>query len=152
MAKKQWVLLAVFILLAAVYICAFTHWGRRPAMQISHAANSKPKGAISPRVKAGSVNTAIVRFDLDHPYRLTEVEVVRLADWQTNKFTLPLWHLISDSNSVPIRRFYYGAAIRGMKPTVARNWPEPLETNVTYRLFLTAGPVKGQHDFSPPSK
>jgi hypothetical protein len=148
MTKKQWVLLAVFILLAAVYICAFTNWGRRPAIQISHAADLKPRRFIRPNVNAGGVSTANVRFNLDHPCRLTEVKVVRLADWQTNKSTLPLWHLISDSNSVPTRRFYYGVPIRGMKPVVANIRPKPLETNVTYRLFLTAGPVKGQHDFS----
>ncbi len=152
MAKKQWVLLAVFVMLAAVYICAFTDWGRHPAIQISHAASSNPRGAIGPLVKAGSVNTAIVAFNLDRPYRLTEVKVVRLADWQTNNFTLPLWHLISDSNSVPTKRFFYGMGIRGMKPIAAKVRPEPLETNVTYRLFLTAGNVKGWHDFSPPPK
>lgn len=152
MARKQWILLAAFISLAAVYICAFTHWGGHPAMQISHAASPKLKRAPGPRVKAGSVNTAIMAFDLDHPYRLTEVEVVQLSDWQTNKFTQPLWHLVSDSNSVPTKKFYYGVAIRGMKPAVANIWPEPLETNVTYRLFLTAGSVKGQHDFTPPPK
>jgi hypothetical protein len=152
MGKKQWFLLAVLILLAAVYICAFTDWGRHPAIQISHTAAAKPKGVIGPRVKAGSINTAVVSFNLDHAYRLTEVKVVRLDDWQTNKSILPLWHLISSSNSVPTKKFFYGVAIRGMKPAVADVWPEPLEPNVTYRLFLTAGPDKGQHDFSPPPK
>jgi hypothetical protein len=152
MAKKQWALLAVFILLAAVYICAFTNWGRRPAMQISHTSTSNPKGVIGPRVKAGSINTAVMSSNLDHPYRLTEVKVVCLAGWQTNKSILPFWHLISVSNSVPTKKFYYGVAIRGMKPSVANIWPKPLETNVTYRLFLTAGSAKGQHDFTPPPK
>jgi hypothetical protein len=152
MAKKQLALLAVLLLLATVYFCAFTNWGKRPAMQISHTASSKPKGVIGPRVKAGSINTAIVSFNLDHPYRLTEVKVVRLADWQTNQSTLPFWHLISDTNSVPTKKFSYGVAIRGMKPAVANVWPQPLETNVTYRLFLTAGSVTGQHDFTPPPK
>ena len=152
MAKKQWVLLVVFVILGTAYICAFTNWGRHPAIQISHAAGSKLRGAVGPLVKAGSVNTAIVGFNLDHSYRLTEIKVVRLADWQTNQFTLPLWHLISDSNSVPTKRFFYGTGIRGMKPIVAKIRPEPLETNVTYRLFVTAGKVKGQHDFSPPPK
>lgn len=152
MAKKQWVLLAVFILLTAVYICAFTHWGRSPVIQISHAAYQQPKGAIGAQVKAANVNTAIMRFNLGHPYRLTEVKVVRLSDWQTNKFTLPLWLLISDSNSVPIKGFYYGAQIRGMKPAVPRIRPQPLETNVIYRLFLSVGSLKGEHDFKPPPK
>ncbi len=152
MAKKQWILLAVFGVLVGVYIRAFTDWGRTPVMQISHATDSKPRGAMRQRAKNASVNTVNVRFNLGHPYRLTEVKVVRLAGWQTNKSILPLWHLISDSNSVPTRFFYYGAPIRGMKPIAANIRPEPLETNVTYRLFLTAGSVKGQHDFSLPPK
>jgi len=152
MERKQWILLAVFILLAGVFIYAFTNWGRRPAMQISHGANSKQKGVVGPRVRAGAINTAIMTFNFDHPYQFTEVKVVRLTDWQTNKSTLPFWHLISDSNSIPTRKFSYGVAIRGMKPAVANSWPKPLEPNVTYRLFLTAGSTKGQHDFSAPPK
>lgn len=151
MAKKQWIFLAVFVLLAAFYVCAFTHWGRRPAMQISHTSELNPK-RVGPRVKAGSINTAVVIFGLDHQYRLTEVKVVLLADWQTNKSTLPLWHLISDSNSIPVKKFSYGQAMQGMKPAVAESYPEPLEPNVTYRLFLTGGSIKGQHDFSAPPK
>jgi hypothetical protein len=151
MAKKQWVLLAVFIALATIYICAFTDFGRHPAIQISHAVDLKPKGILRPRLKAaksGDANVADVRFNLDQPCQLTEIKVVCLAGWQTNKSILPLWHLISDSNSVPIRRFYYGTPIRGMKPFVVSTRPKPLETNVIYRLFLTAGSVRGQHDFS----
>jgi hypothetical protein len=152
MAKKQWMLLAVFVLLAVVYVCAFTHWGRRPAIQISHTANSRQKGVVGPRVRAGAINTAILTFNFDRPYQFTEIKVVRLADWQTNKSALPLWHLISDSNSVPTKKFSYGVALLGMRPVVSSAWPQPLETNVTYRLFLTAGPVTGQHDFSAPPK
>jgi hypothetical protein len=152
MAKKQWFLLAVFILLAAVYVCAFTNWGRHPAIQISHAASSKPNANVRPRMRNSSVNQSVVRFNLDRSYELTEIKVVRLADWQTNQFTFPLWHLISDSNAIPTRRFNYGAAIRGMKPVVPRTRPQPLETNVSYRLFLTAGPARGQHDFTLPPK
>ena len=145
-------LLAVFVVLAVVYVCAFTHWGRRSAMQISHTANARQKGAVGPRVRAGAINTAIMTFNFDRPYRFTEIKVVRLAEWQTNKSALPLWHLISDSNSVPTGKFNYGVAIGGMKPVVAKSWPQPLETNVTYRLFLTAGSITGQDDFSAPPK
>ena len=152
MGKKQWMLLAVFVLLAVVYICVFTHWGRHPAMQISHTANARQKGTVGPRVRAGAVNTAVMTFNFDRPYQFTEIKVVRLAEWQTNKSALPLWHLISDSNSVPTKKFNYGVAIGGMRPVVANTWPKPLETNVAYRLFLTAGAVNGQHDFTPSPK
>ena len=152
MAKKQWFLLAVLVVLAAVYVCVFTHWGRRPAMQISHTANARQKGVVGGRVRAGAINTAIMTFNFDRPYQFTEIKVVRLAEWQTNKSALPLWHLISDSNSVPTKKFNYGVAIGGMRPVVSRAFPKPLETNVTYRMFLTAGAVTGQHDFSAPPK
>jgi len=152
MTKKQWVWLAVLILLIGYYIVAFTHWGERTDMQISHATDTKPAGVIRPRAAGVNVTTANVRFNLDQAYRLTEVKVVRLADWQTNQYTLPVWELVSETNSVPTRRLYYGVPIRGMKPAVDKLMPKPLEPNVVYRLFLTAGSVKGQHDFSAPPK
>jgi hypothetical protein len=152
MTKKQWILLAVLIALAIVYISAFTNWGKRAVIQISHGTDTKPAGLIRPRAKNSVVTTVNVRFNLDKAYRLTEVKVVRLAEWQTNRSTLPIWHLISDTNSVPTRRFYYGVPIRGMKPEVENIWPQSLETNVTYRAFLTAGSIKGQHDFTAPPR
>jgi len=152
MTKKQWIWLAVLILLIGWYIVAFTHWGERTGMQISHGTDTKPAGVIRPRAAGVNVTTANVRFNLNQAYRLTEVKVVRLADWQTNQYTLPVWHLISETNSVPTRRFYYGVPIRGMKPAVDKLMPKPLEPDVVYRLFLTAGEVKGQHDFSAPPK
>jgi len=152
MTKKQWVLLGVLILLIGYYIVAFTTLGRRAGMQISHGTDTKPAGVIRPRAAASDVITANVRFNLNQAYLLTEIRVVRLADWQTNKYILPVWHLISETNSAPTRRFYYGVPIRGMKPAVDKAWPKPLEPNVVYRLFLTSGSVKGQHDFSAPPK
>lgn len=153
MAKKQWFLLAVFFGLAAFFVYAFTDWGRRPAMQVSHAVSSRPNNAnAKPRARNNNPSLPVVRFNLGRAYQFTEVKVVRLFDWQTNHFTLPLWHLISDSNSVPTRRFNYGAALPGMRPAVPRARPQPLETNVSYRLFLIAGSIKGQHDFTVPPK
>jgi hypothetical protein len=153
MAKKQWFFLAVFVMLAAFFVYAFTDWGRRPGMQISHAASvRKPNANAKPRARNNNTNLPVMRFNLDRAYPLTEVKVVRLSEWRTNPLALPLWHLITDSNSVPTRRFNYGAPLRGMKPIAPRVRPQPLETNVGYRLFLTAGPVQGQHDFTLPSK
>jgi hypothetical protein len=43
--------------------------------------------------------------------------------------------------------FTYGQRLRGLKPEVAGAHALPLETNVTYRLFVTAGKAHGQHDF-----
>ena len=65
----------------------------------------------------------------------------------TNAAAPALWHLVSDSNSVPVKGFLYGDYIRGMKPYVKGSRPQPLATNVTYRLFVKAGSLQGEHDF-----
>ena len=78
---------------------------------------------------------------------LTEIKAVPLAAWQADPNTQPVWHLVSDSGTERVNSFVYGQPIRGLKPAVAGARPQPLETNITYRLFLTAGKFKGQHDF-----
>ena len=88
-----------------------------------------------------------IMFGLNGQYRLTEVKVVPLAQFQSNPNTPSLWHLISDSNSVPVQRFVYGQRIRGMRPQFKNEEIQDLETNVVYRLFVTAGGVKGFNDF-----
>ena len=152
MEKKSWFLVVFALLLAVAYAWFFTNWFKPKTIPIFHVARPQMTARIGARVAAGSKDTAIVTFGFDHPYRLTEIKVVRLADWQTNHLAQPFWHLISDSNSVPIKMFPYGLAIRGMKPAVGKTWPEQLEPNVTYRIFVSAGSVKGQHDFTPPPK
>jgi hypothetical protein len=88
-----------------------------------------------------------ILFILEGRYQLTEIKVVDLAAYQKSPVTPPVWHLLSDSGSVPLKEFVYGERIRGMKPAFEGDEPQPLETNVTYRLFVTAGGIKGTHDF-----
>ena len=80
-------------------------------------------------------------------YRLSEIEVVPLAAWQTNHSTAPVWHLTARWRSAPVQYFAYGQNIPGMNPAIPGALPEPLETNVIYRLFARAGFAKGQCDF-----
>jgi hypothetical protein len=86
-------------------------------------------------------------FGVNRQLRFTELKVVPLAGFETNKSVLPVWHLVSDSNSAPVKSFFYGQFIGGMRPAIKGVRPEPLETNVTYRLLVTAGKIKGEHDF-----
>jgi hypothetical protein len=141
MEKKQWFLCAVAIVLAGLYICFFTDWFKPTTIQISHTARPIPS-----RSSRGTMTVAMA-FGLDRNYRLTEIKVVPLAEWQTNHSVLPLWHLVSNPKSAPIRFFPYGQNIDGMKPAIPGAQPKPLETNVVYHLFVSAGSVKGQHDF-----
>jgi hypothetical protein len=86
-------------------------------------------------------------FALDRPLKLTELRVVPLDVWQTNHNVLPLWHLVASSNTVPVKTFFYGQFLRGMKPAVVSTRSQSLEPQINYRLIVTAGKITGQHDF-----
>ena len=94
-----------------------------------------------------TANVPTVTFGLDGKYELRDVRVVLGAELATNKHARPIWHLVSDSNSIPVRGFNYGQRIRGMRPEVKGARPGPLESNVTYRLFVEAVARKGHYAF-----
>jgi len=153
MSKKQWLLVGVLVVLAGIYVRYFTNWFRPQAILIhytSRMTNPNPRF----RVRAATANAEIepVTFGFDEPLRLTEIKVVRLAEWQTNSHALPCWHLVSDSNSVPMIDFRYGQGIRGMRPAVPGDHAQPLQPNIPYRLFVQAGALQGQHDFQAVAK
>jgi hypothetical protein len=148
MTTKERFLVVMTVILLAVYVVFFTGWFKKQTIHISHT--------VRPTVQARRMSLAtgvIIAFGFDHPLQLKEVSLVPLAQWQTNHFTTPLWHLVSDSNSAPVKFIVYGARVRGMKPAVAGSHPQPLTTNVVYRLLVTAGKIAGEHDFQigPPS-
>jgi hypothetical protein len=143
MTKKNSILIALVLVLAGVYIFFFTNWFKPQTIKIYHASRAM-RGL---RPGAAKSDILPVTFGFQRDLELTEVKVIPLAGLETNKDALPIWHLISDSNSVPIKLFFYGQRIRGMKPEVPGARPEPLQTNVVYRLFVTAGSARGQHDF-----
>jgi len=132
MNKKSWILIAVAIVLGAVYIIHFSNWFKPKAMAIAHNG------------RFGRIN-----FSLGNPFQLTAVKVVSVSAFESNKYALPVWELKSDSNSVPVKLFSYGERIRGMKPAIATAVPEPLVPGTTYRIFVEAGSLKAQHDFTP---
>jgi hypothetical protein len=88
-----------------------------------------------------------VIFTFEREYEFTEVKVVPLAAFQADKLAQPVWHLVSDSGSDDVNQFIYGQTISGMDSAVAGARPEPLQPGVNYRIFITAGKAKGQHDF-----
>ena len=144
MTKKNCFFIAVLIALAGIYVFYFTDWFQPKIIHISYTTRSTRvrarRGAAHPR-------EIPIRFGLGRPYRLTEVKVIPAAEWQTNSSALPVWHLVSDSNSVPVNQFFYGERIRGMKPKIPGTRAEPLQSGVAYRLFLQAGSATGERDF-----
>ncbi len=140
MNKKNYALIAIALVFAAVYIVFFTDWFRAKTINISHTSRLI-------RAARNGASTGRMFFDLGDYYSLTEVKVIPLAALQTNKLAQPVWHLVSDEGSDDVRQFFYGENIRGMDPAVEGSRPEPLQSGVTYRLFVAAGKTKGQHDF-----
>jgi len=139
--KKNWLLIAAAVVLAVVYLVCFTDWFKPKTIQIFHTCR-----ILHSRKHHGEMEPTLI-FGINQPLRLTEIKVVPLAAYQANPTTLPLWHLVSDSNSVPVKTFIYGQPIRGLKPEVAGVRAQPLTNDVTYRLIIVAGQFKGEHDF-----
>ncbi len=135
-------LIIAALLLACVYVYHFTGWFKPKIIRISYT--ERPFLSRGP-ARPGQP-TILFGFG-GQPYQLSEVEVVPLDAGHINPAAVPVWHLISDSRSAPVEFFRYGQNLRGMKPAVPRSHPEPLKTNVTYRLLVHVGSLKGQCDF-----
>ena len=153
MTRKNLLLIATAIVLGGVSLYLNKDWFGKDSIQIYH--RSRPArtflglGRRKP-VDNSQVNPVV--FGFDRNLRLTSIKVVPLSAVETNKYPQPIWHLVSDSNSIPTKSFFYGSPIRGMRPAVKGAAPELLEPGVPYRLLVEAGQVKLEHDFVPVPK
>ena len=145
MTKNGILLSIIAVILAAVYVVYFTDLLRKDGIQIIPTVRPGSESVI-PR-DPDDVPVHKVSFALDGKYKLTCVKVHVASELATNKYATPLWHLISDSNSVPTKSITYGFEIKGMKPSVPRARPEPLLANVEYTLVLEAGKTHSQTNF-----
>jgi hypothetical protein len=146
----QFVLLVLLLGVLAWIMAQFFKPGKIPVYcevhppRISRSNNNDPRTAQNPR-------TFDVAFGLDQRYELTSVKVVALDEWTTNKQAQPLWHLVSETNSAPVRAIIYGQRIRGMHAAVPGARPQMLQTNVAYRLLIQSGSREGECDFKLPA-
>jgi len=140
-------LLALAVALGSVSLYLNKDWFNRNNIQIYHRsrparlwfrARTKDKATVDPII-----------FGFDRPLHLTSLKVVALNDLETNKYPHALWHLVTESNSVPTKDFMYGMPIRGLHPALKGAQPDPLQPGVKYRLLVEAGPRKLQDDFVP---
>lgn len=145
MTKNGIFLSVLAVVLATIYVYSFTGWLRSETIQI--IPKMRP-GRVS-AVPKDSDQTPVypVSFAFSGKYQFTSIKVVASEDLSTNKHPTALWHLISDSNSVPTKSIVYGYPIKGMKPAVARMRPEPLLPDVDYILMLEAGKIRAQTNF-----
>lgn len=146
MTKTSIALIVVLILVSGLYVWKFTSWFSSPQIQILPQIRppQKTRRASTP---ATDPQVYPVTFAFDKKYQFTEIRVVAEEDEKTNKYPHAVWHLISDSNSVPTKALVYGAPLRGMKPKIPRAEPEQLEPDVNYHLYLTAGKATGKVKF-----
>lgn len=144
---KKFLVILLGLAVVGTYAYVYRDWFQRKPLQIFHRITyNRPLPA---RARRGlDPDQPYVAFGFDRKVALTDLKIVALPEWETNKDTPGVWHLESSSNSVPVKGFIYGMGIRGMKPFVKGAEPQPLESNVTYRVFVRAGSLKGQHDFS----
>lgn len=138
---------ALAVILGGLSLYLNKDWFAKDNIQISH----RSRAVRSPWMRRGkrgddsTVNPIVFLFD--RSLRLRLVKVIPLSDIETNKFPQPIWYLISDSNSIPVKDLTYGIRIPGLRPAVKGTQAEPLEPGVKYRLFVEAGALKAQHDF-----
>jgi len=147
--KSRRTLLIVLVALVVTGLYAFVYRDvfRPNEIEITHRV------AVGPPVRGlsrtnQSIKVTQLVFGLDRKCELTEIKIINVAAQESGTNTAPLWHVISDSNSIPVKVFAYGDPIRGLRPVVKKSRPLPLEPNVTYRLVLRAGRATGQLDFS----
>ena len=149
MTRKIWLWLVAAVLLGGLSLYLNKDWFAKDRIQIYH--RSRPARAAMLRRKSGSDDSLVdpIIFGFDRRLKLKSVKVIPLSDIQTNKYPHPIWHLISESNSVPTKDFAYGARINGLHSYVQGATPDPLEPGVPYRLIVESGDFKGEHDFVP---
>jgi hypothetical protein len=147
MTTKNWTLLTLAVLLGGVSFYLNKDWFAGDHIQLMH--RSRPARGAFRRPRSDNPLIDPISFWFDRKVRLTSLKVVPVCDLQTNQFAPPIWALVSDSNSLPIKEFTYGMRIPGMHPALKGVSPDPLEPGVTYRLFVQAGKEKLTHDFTP---
>jgi hypothetical protein len=146
MTRKAKILLGLAVALGAIYLVFFTDLFRTQSIQI--AAQIRPGRASAIPRPRDSVPVYPVSFRFDQRYKFTSIKVVNAAQYATNKFAPPLWHVVSDSSSAPQNSVVYGfSKIPGMRAAVAKAKPQPLEADVPYLIIVEAGKAKGQTNF-----
>jgi hypothetical protein len=149
MTRKQWMLISLAVVLAGFSLYLNKDWFAKDDIHIFHRSRPQRAGMFR-RNRPSAIDAATdpVLFGFDSKLKLKTVKVIPLSDIATNKYPHAIWHLVSDSNSVPTKEFSYGAPIPGMHPALKGVTADPLEPGAQYRLFIEANGRKAEHDFT----
>jgi hypothetical protein len=150
MTRNQWILIAAVALLGSLSLYLNKDFFAKENIQISHRSRPVPAaGRKRPTRNFGSPDIEPITFLADRQLKMTSLKVIPVSDLETNKYPQAIWHLVSDSNSVPTREFFYGAPIPGMHPAVEGISADTLVPGEKYRLVVETASIKIEHDFVP---
>lgn len=144
MQKREIAWIVVLLLVIGAYIHYFSNWGVTKEIQV--LATVRPPLQFRRRGGAAAgTNAAAFRilFTLDAPYKLTSLELTEVDRAHSNAPGRVMWHLVSQSNSPPVKMFQYGQAIKGLEPDLPGVQPEPLEPGGIYRMEVSTHTLKG---------
>ena len=148
MEKRTLTLGAAAAVLAALYIAYFTDWFRRETIQVM----CQPR-KIAQRVDAKrnleTVPVFPMVFGFLSKYEFSSVKVCKTEELRRERFPTPVWHIIAETSSPPIKAIVYGVAPPGMRPVVEDSQPEALSPGVSYTVQVEAGSIKGEASFTP---
>ena len=143
MKNKGLIVSIVLLVLLGGYFVLFRGC-KEEAMQITCKLRPARKGAPTQR---GVTPMYDVAFGFNKRYRLSLLKVVAAADLATNKYPVPLWHLVPDAKPAAVKAVTYGRPVPGMKPAVADLEPQALEPNIEYVLLVEAGKIHSHTNF-----
>ena len=149
MTRKLWSLIALAVALGGLSLYLNKDWFASEDIQIQHRSRPARTGVFRRTKSQAKSVTDPVFFAFDRKLKLTSLKVIPVSEIETNKYPHPIWHLVSDSNSVPVEEWSYALPIRGMRPAVKGATPDPLQPGAKYRLVLETGKRKTEHDFVP---
>jgi hypothetical protein len=145
--RDKVVILSLFALILGVAYFGLFSGCRTESMQISALSRPHRRGD---KVEAGVTPIYPVTFKFNRRYKLTSVKVVAADDFKTNKYPYALWHLVPDTEARPasVKAIMYGQEVHGLKPKIAGAVPDPLNPDTEYVIFIEAGRVKSQTNFT----
>ncbi len=149
MTRKLLLLIALAVVLGGLSFYLNKDWFATEDIQIHHRSRPARVGFFRRTKAPVKQATDPIFFAFDRKLKLTSLKVIPVGEIETNKYPQPIWHLVSDSNSVPVEEWSYAVPIRGMHPKVKGATPDPLVPGVKYRLIIEAGKLKAEHDFVP---
>jgi hypothetical protein len=149
MTSKQWMLIALAVVLGGVSLYLNKDWFAGDIIQIHHRSHPVRGGFFRRARRPAAATAEPVYFYFGRKLKLTSLKVIPVSAIETNKYPEPVWHLVSDSTSVPVTDFAYGTPIKGMRPSIQGATPDPLEPGVPYRLLIETRTGKAEHDFTP---